>query len=172
MSDTTPRIEKLNGQNYQAWKFQVTLLLVEKGLKGFVDGTVTPPDASDFTGIDAGAQYRKAQESFEERKGRAWALICLNVETDLMVYLEGTTTAQEAWDVLANTFEARSVTQLVRLSRRFYASALPEGGNVIEHITAMTMLRKQLKEQGEEISSQKFAVTLLGSLPDSYDTSH
>ena len=88
---------------------------------------------------------------------------------ELQVYIDQTKTAQEAWEQLVNTYEAKSVTQLVRLSRRFYAANMPEGGNVVEYVTQMMTLAKQLREQDEDIASQKFAITILGGLPESYD---
>ena len=39
-----------------------------------------------------------------------------------------------------------------------------------QHLTHMTSLAEQLRELNEEISSKKFATTVLESLPESYDT--
>ena len=38
------KIEKLNGANYMSWKFNMKCLLMEKGLWGFVSGTVVKPE--------------------------------------------------------------------------------------------------------------------------------
>ena len=39
------RIEKINGQNYQSWKYNMKLLLMERGLWGFTQqGQETQPD--------------------------------------------------------------------------------------------------------------------------------
>lgn len=75
----------------------------------------------------------------------------------------------EAWDTLRKQFEFVSITQIVRLNRKFYAATMKEDGDVMEHITYMTTLAEQLREMKEEISDQKFATVLLGSLPESYD---
>ena len=40
----TIKIEKLNGKNYQSWKYDMKLVLMERGLWGFTqDGQETPP---------------------------------------------------------------------------------------------------------------------------------
>ena len=38
------KIEKLNGKNYQTWKYNIKLILMERGLWGFTqEGEETPP---------------------------------------------------------------------------------------------------------------------------------
>ena len=74
-----------------------------------------------------------------------------------------------AWKILQKQFEFVSVTQIVRLNRKFYAARMKEGADLMQHLTHMTSLAEQLREMNEEISSKKFATVVLGSLPDSYD---
>ncbi|CAB4033466.1 Hypothetical predicted protein [Paramuricea clavata] len=39
------KIDKLNGKNYQSWKYNVKLVLMERGLWGFTqEGKEIPPD--------------------------------------------------------------------------------------------------------------------------------
>ena len=44
-----------------------------------------------------------------------------------------------------------------------------EGTDIFEHLTYMTTLAEQLREMNEEMSEQKFATVVLGSLPASYE---
>ena len=37
------KIEKLNGRNFKSWKFQMKLVLMERDLYGFVDGSEIRP---------------------------------------------------------------------------------------------------------------------------------
>ena len=46
---------------------------------------------------------------------------------------------------------------------------MEEGSDLMKHITMMTSLAEQLREMKEDISSKKFAIVVLGSLPDSYE---
>ena len=46
-SDSTMRIEKLNGTNYQTWKFNVKLMLMQKELWGIVEGTEVVDDSTE-----------------------------------------------------------------------------------------------------------------------------
>ena len=39
------KIEHLDGKNYQSWKYNFKLVLMERGLWGFVEATETAPGA-------------------------------------------------------------------------------------------------------------------------------
>jgi hypothetical protein len=103
------------------------------------------------------------------RSDRAYSLIALNVEKDLQVHISSVTDPLAAWRTLQKQFEFVSVTQIVRLNRKFYSASMKEGADLQEHLTYMTSLAEQLREMKEEISSKKFATVVLGSLPESYD---
>ena len=134
---------------------------MERGLWGFTqEGQETPPAA------DASAAVKNA---FRLRSDKAYSLIALNVEKDLQVHISSVTDPLAAWKILQKQFEFVSVTQIVRLNRKFYAASMKEGADLMQHLTHMTSLAEQLREMNEEISSKKFATVVLGSLPDSYD---
>ena len=79
--------EKLNGRNYQSWKFNVKLVLMERGLWGFtLQGQETHP-----------ATVRNA---FCLRSDKAYSLITLNVEKDLQIDISSITDPLTAWKIL------------------------------------------------------------------------
>ena len=166
-SDTTRRvadIKKLDGTNYQSWKFNAKLMLMERGLWDIVTGAEKAPVATE--------QDKKEKEirEFYQRSQKAYSLIALSVKEDLQVHIADSCLPNVAWENLQSHFEFVSITQIVRMTRAFYNAKMPEGLDVREHITTMTKLAQQLREMKEDISSKKFAVTILGSLPESYDT--
>ena len=166
------KIEKLNVNNFISWKFNMKCLLMEKGLWGFVTGTAVKPEVKTENAdvnADAVGKSREKLDEYNLKSDKAYSLIALSVEKDLQIHVSTKSTAKEAWESLKSQFEFVSVTQLVRLNRRFYAAKLEEGGDLMKHITEMTTLAEQLREMKEDISSKKFAVAILGSLPDSYD---
>ena len=166
------KIEKLNGANYMSWKFNMKCLLMEKGLWGFVSGTVVKPEVLTENGTVTAVQVAESKVKLEEynlKSDKAYSLIALSVEKDLQIHVSTKDTAKEAWDSLEAHLKFVSVTQMVRLNQRFYRARMEEGGDLLKHITEMTVLSEQLKEMKDEISSKKFAVAVLGSLPDSYD---
>ena len=155
------KIESLNGENYQSWKYNIKLVLMERGLWGFTqEGQDTPPASTDPPSV---------RNSFRLRLDKAYSLIALSVEKSLQVHIASTNDLLEAWQILQKQFEFVSVTQIVRLNRKFYTATMPEGADLLQHLTYMTSLAKQLREMKEDISPRKFATVVLGSLPESYD---
>ena len=73
------------------------------------------------------------------------------------------------WEILRKQFECVSIAQIVRLNRRFYAATMKEGTDLMEHLKYMTSLAEQLRELKEEITPERFATVILGSLPEKYD---
>ena len=91
------------------------------------------------------------------------------MKTSLQVHISSTTNPKTAWEILQKHFEFVSMTQVVRLNRKFYAASMEGGADLMQHITVMTSLAEQLRELEEEISSRKFATVKRGSLLESYD---
>ena len=155
------KIKKLNGKNYQSWKYNIKLVLMERGLWGFTQpGQETPPEAGASISV---------KNAFRLWLDKAYSLIALNVEKDLQVHISSVSEPLLAWEILQKQFEFVSVTQIVRVNRKFYAAEMEEGGDILQYITYMTSLAEQLREM-KEVSSKKFATVVLGSLPESYDT--
>ena len=109
------------------------------------------------------------KNAYHLRSDKAYSLIALSVDKSLQVHISKTTDPHVAWETLQKQFEFVSITQIVRLNCKFYAATMKEGTDIMEHLTYMTSLAEQLRELKEEISDQKFATVILGSLPESYD---
>ena len=85
----TIKIEKLNGKNYQSWKYNIKLILMERGLWGFStqEGQETPPEETATVAV---------KNAFRLRSDKASSLIALNVEKGLQVHISSVTNPLEA----------------------------------------------------------------------------
>ena len=138
------KIEKLNGRNYPSWKYNVKLMLMERGLWGIVNGSEKAPviKTEDATKDDS----IKLKKAWQLRSDKAYSTIALNVEKTLQVHISSTTDAHEAWSTLKIHFEVVSVSQIIRLNRRFYAAIMEENGDLLKLITDMTATAQELRE--------------------------
>ena len=161
------KIDKLNGNNYPSWNYNAKLVLMERGLWGIANGSeAAPVIKEEEKDKDENVKLLKA---WQLRSDKAYSIIALSVEKSIQVHISSTTDPHEAWNILKSQFQVTSVSQIVRLNRRFYAANMEESEDVLKFITRMTSLAQELRELNEDISSKKFATVILGSLPPSYD---
>ena len=155
------KIEKFDGTNYTTWKYNMKLVLMERGLWGFIDGREVQPGDDDA---------HKVWKAYQDKSEKAYSLIAMYIDKPLQIHIVNTTHPREAWEIMESQFSFVSVTQIVRLTRKFYAATMNENDDLMQHITLMTTYAQQLRELNEDISPQKFATVFLGTLPPSYDT--
>ncbi|UYV73291.1 hypothetical protein LAZ67_10002537 [Cordylochernes scorpioides] len=87
----TAAVEKLNGQNYRSWKYNIKMLLIEKGLWDVM-----------FKDEDTQDAKLKAQ------KDRALAVIALSINTEHQIHIIDCSSPQDAWKNLEQVFEPKS----------------------------------------------------------------
>ena len=110
---TSTKIEKLNGENYINWKFNVICCLMERGLWGYVTGKIVQPTVkveSATVTSDAVAKSEEKLSEYQLRADKAYSLIALNVDKHLQIHVSSTNSAKEAWDSLQKHFEFVSVS--------------------------------------------------------------
>ena len=82
-------------------------LMMERGLHGFIKGTVVKPEVlTEGEGVSAAdaTKSREKLHEYELKADKAYSLIALCVEKDLQVHVASVDTAKEAWDNLQNHF--------------------------------------------------------------------
>lgn len=154
MADCTKIIiAKLNGTNYQLWKYKVELLLLKEELWDVVDKQ--PPE--------------NITDNWLLRDGKAKATIGLLLEDSQVIHVRNAKTAHEAWNNLKKYHEKSTLTNKVYLLKRLCRMNLPEGGDMEEHIRNMMDIVDQLVSLGETLAEHLQVAFLLCSLPESYE---
>ena len=159
-TDFLLKITKLNGANYRNWTFNIRLYLESMDLFGHADGSVENPAE------DASEQVR---EAFRSASKKAWTYICLAVEPEQQIHVRDTSTAKELMGCSKNQFARVSVSQIVRLRQQYYSCRFKSGENMLDHINRIKSLHDQLRETGVQYDDKELAMTLLASLPESYN---
>ena len=128
------KIVPLNGSNFQSWRFNVKLLLMDKGLWGYVQGNEVQPKATEED------KKEKEIKEYLLKSEKAYSTIALSIVERLQVHIRDTSNPHEAWNTLEKLFNFVSITEVVRTNRAFYAATMGEGTDLNEHITRMTEL--------------------------------
>ena len=153
-------IEKLNGSNWNTWKFQMKHLLMAKELWSLVDG-------SEILASEATAA---AAALFQSRLHKAFSTIVLAIDSAQLYLVTSCEQPKQAWDALKNHFERETLANKLLLKKQYFRSEMKEGTSVDQHLKHMKDIADKLAAIGAPIPEEDQVVTLLGSLPRSFAT--
>ena len=157
--DVDFKIEKLTGENYHNWKFQMKMCVIGKDLWEIVTGTEV---------LAEGASAQE-QRSFRKRENQALACVCFSVATSLQIYVRSAKSSKEAWDNLGSHFEEKSLSKKIFYRRKLYSARMEKGTNMVTHINYVKTLSEHLESVDDPIAEKDLVIILISSLPDEYN---
>ena len=153
-------IEKLNGSNWNTWKFQMKHLLMAKGLWSLIDG-------SEVLASEASAA---AEALFQSRLHKAFSTIVLAIDSAQLYLVTSCDDPKQAWNALKNHFERETLANKLLLKKQYFRSEMKEGTSVDQHLKHMKDITDKLTAIRAPVSEEDQVVTLLGSLPRRFAT--
>lgn len=84
-------------------------------------------------------------------------------------HIQGCVMAKQAWDTLSDMYESKGLIGLVLAKRQMYRKECAEGTSIDEHIREMRTIYWSLIALGEPMTDRDFAITILMSLPISWN---
>lgn len=162
---------KLDGTNYTLWKFKITSILDSYELLEVVLGTdpeptATPDPYNPAIIIPPNADILRA---WKRRNADALCALVTSCADSVLILLQHTTKASEAWTVLRNQYETRNQTRIQNLENQLAAERFAEGETVEAFITRIKDLRDQMAGAGVQITSEELARRCLRICPPKYD---
>ena len=150
-------LDKLTSRNYSTWKYKLKYLLIAKELWGLVDGTTEEPTEA----ADKAAYQKKANQ--------AMSVIVLSISDNLLYLITTCNSPKAVWDPLQSHFERDTLSNKLFLKKKYFRAVMKEGASIEEHLKYMKETTDKLAAINAVISEEDQIVTLLGSLPDSFD---
>src|ERR1700761_7626254 len=95
-------IDKLNSGNFSSWKFRMQMILTDRGLWEYVDGTQVSP-----TLVEGDAAYPGKLAEWKKKDSSALAQIALSVGNGELVHIKGAKSSREAWQKICGVYEAK-----------------------------------------------------------------
>ena len=158
--DNNFRIQKLTGENYYNWKFDIKMLLMGKDIWDIVTGDEV---------LDENATNRETK-SFKKRDNSALSTICLSISQDLKIYVRSAKTSKEAWDSLANHFEEKTLSKKIMYRRQLYALRKENDETTMtEHINKLKTISEHLEALDDAVLEKDLVMILISSLPEDYN---
>eukprot|EP00253_Pinus_taeda_P030219 PITA_30219 len=149
-------IEKFNGQSFELWKLKMEDPLVDKDQRIVVDPSTKPTGVSD--------------EEWKKLDWKAKSTIRLCDLGLVLLSVPGEATMKALWDKLGTLYQSKSLMNKLFLRKKLYNLRMKDGDSVIEHLNAFNIVVSQLSSIDIKISDEDKCISLLCSLPDSWDS--
>jgi hypothetical protein len=161
MAETTTssyRIDPLQGaENYAVWKIKMTDILTDQGYMEIVDGSETLPTV-------------EAENKLWKKKDRAaLSMIRLRIADKMLIYVASSKSSNGAWNTIKQMLEPQGALSTVLVRRKLFRAACEEGTAIDDHIRTLITYREELIGLGQILDDAEFAITLLTSLPESWN---
>eukprot|EP00253_Pinus_taeda_P027912 PITA_27912 len=113
--------------------------------------------------------YNITDSEWAEMDERAITAIRLCLADDVLFNIVSETTAASLWTRLEKLYMTKSLTNRILLKRQLYSLRMKEGTSIADHLNAFNTFLVQLQSIEVKIPSEDKAITLLCSLPESWD---
>ena len=174
-------IEKLNESNYRSWSQVVESHLDDQDLWEVVQGKEKKPESPEAPATPqttetterhtaAMEEYGRKLEAWTKKAKKARKLIISTISPSVMTYVEGTKDPAEMWTILEGRYKPKTRVTLRQLQRQFNTmKMMDDGGDMEKHLQKVERLKRQVEEQGEQISDSSYVSVLLNCAPPRYD---
>src|SRR5436190_9284460 len=174
-------IEKLSESNYRSWSQVIESHLDDQDLWEVVNGQeakpvspVDPPTSetpeTHQQHTTAMTEYGTAMVAWTKKAKKARKLIISTISPSVMTYVEGTRDPAEMWAILEGRYKPKTRVTLRQLQRQFNTMKMfDDDGDMEKHLQKIERLKRQIEEQGEQISDSNYVSVLLNCAPPRYD---
>ena len=153
-------VDKFDGMNFHLWKFKMEMVMAEKELWDIVDGSEEPPHSTSDP---------RVMQTYLRREKKAFAILALNLSDSQLAHIRSCKTPREAWAKLCNIHEAKSLANILFLTRKFFTIKMEEEDDMLVHINKMKALADQLNGAHLTISDGNIVMRLLESVPPLFE---
>ena len=174
-------IEKLSESNYRSWSQVIESHLDDQDLWEVVKGDevkpVSPVDPPASETAEARQQHTTTMTEYETTM-TAWTkkakktrkLIISTISSSVMIYVEGTKDPAEMWAILEGWYRSKIRVILCQLQCQFNTiKMIDDDGDMEKHLQKIERLKRQIEEQGEQISDSSYVSVLLNCASSRYD---
>lgn len=125
---TSTNTIKLNGRNYQTWKFQVKSILANRKLDKIVY-----------------VKTENQDEVFTEKDNEAQEILAATLEPQVIAKVINCNTANDIWSRLQSVYEIHGEGNVETLVNRFYTLKMGENEDVSSYIGKIEELAAELE---------------------------
>jgi hypothetical protein len=157
MQSSKFEVENFSGKNnFELWNLKMRDLLVQQGLQK----TLTCKSKKPTT---------MTEWEWEDLDAKDLSTIRLCLADEVLFNIVGEDTTSGLWSKLESLYMTKSLTSRIYLKRQLYSLQMKEGTKVDDHLNTFNTLIVQLTSMEVKFEDEDKAITLLCSLPESWD---
>ena len=103
-----------------------------------------------------------------DRKAKSTIRLCIS--DSVLLNVPGEATAKALWDKLGTSYQSKSMVNKLFLWKKLYNLRMKYGDSVTEHLNAFNTVVSQLSSIEIKILDEDKCISLLCSVPDSWDS--
>jgi gag-polypeptide of LTR copia-type len=111
----------------------------------------------------------EVQKKWKQANAKAHMHIKLSIGNAEMIHISGTETARQMWDQLTTVKESKGQLRVLATCHVLYWITAEEGFDMVEHISKLRILQEELHLMENKVPDEDFMMTLIMSLPESWD---
>ena len=163
-------INKLQGsENWNIWKFQITVILKSYNLWNVVKGVqVMPTMLDNNASVAKKTEYEKKKSDFGKADGTAQRVIVTTLTGNPMIHLVNLENAKEMWKNLVSVYEQKCEASLHILQQQWHSFVKDLADDMATHISKIEDLAYRLKSMGETLDDKMIVSKILLTLPKSF----
>eukprot|EP00253_Pinus_taeda_P010178 PITA_10178 len=113
---------------------------------------------------------RVSDEEWKKLDRKAKSTIQLHVSDSVLMNVSGEANAKALWDNLGTLYKSKSLVNKLFLWKKLYNLRMKYGDSMTEHLNSFNTVVSQLSSVDMKISYEDKCLSLLCSLPDSWDS--
>src|SRR5579859_3134906 len=126
--------------------------------------------AAETATVAAMEAYEAELEAWTKKAKKARKMIISMISPSVMTYVEGTKDPAEMWTILEGRYKPRTRVTLRQLQRQFNTMKMMDNdGDMEKHLQQVERLKRQIEEQGKQMSDSSYVSVLLNCAPSRYD---
>ena len=108
-------------------------------------------------------------EDWEKLDRKARSTICLCLSDSILLNVSREDSAKKIWETLGNLYQSKFLVNKLFLRKKLYHLRMEDGDSMTDHLNVLNTLVSQLVSVDIKMEEEDKCITLLCSLPDSWD---
>lgn len=151
-------MKKFDGENYSAWKFQITNALLAQDLMKYVDGTATGKEDTDT----------KIKTTWVSGNAKAMYVIGSTLDSKILDLVLMYNTSQDMFNHIKSIYERTDECSRLLVQQNWCSYRMDSNDSMVQHIAKVKKLAGQVKDTGEPCTDVAMMAKILAGLPPKY----